>query len=217
MKWRDNNMYLNELMKNRHMTRAELCEKSGIPESTLRGILTGKTQIERCEVLTLYCIAEVLDTTVEEIINACWDESLKEDEPERTALHDRTSMIYFYRTVELTKAQLLLHNDISFVEFICKGKWIEKFYSGGFFRCALFLLGLIDHICNKHGQKRKAQFDEYRSCFMDEAVYPLHIVNKLSDQTEFTKAIKQISEHAVPELAEFHIFMTMEDIAPLSK
>lgn len=57
-------MYLNDLMKEQHLTRAELCRRSGIPESTLRDILSGKVQIDHCEAGTLYFLAEALDTTV---------------------------------------------------------------------------------------------------------------------------------------------------------
>ena len=35
-------MYLKKLMKEQHMTRSDLSQASGIPESTLRDILNGK-------------------------------------------------------------------------------------------------------------------------------------------------------------------------------
>ena len=50
-------MYLNELMNACHMSRAELSARSNIPESTLRDILNGKAQLDRCEAATLYNIA----------------------------------------------------------------------------------------------------------------------------------------------------------------
>lgn len=42
-------MYLIELMNARHMSRTDLSDLSGVPESTLRDILTGKAQLDRCE------------------------------------------------------------------------------------------------------------------------------------------------------------------------
>ena len=53
-------MYLIELMNARHMSRTDLSDLSGVPESTLRDILTGKAQLDRCEAATLYSIAEAL-------------------------------------------------------------------------------------------------------------------------------------------------------------
>ena len=69
-------MFLNELMKEKNMTRAELSRKSGVPESTLRDILSGKAQFDRCEVLTVACIAGALDTTIEELLGSHIDEAL---------------------------------------------------------------------------------------------------------------------------------------------
>ena len=57
-------MYLIELMNARHMSRTDLSDLSGVPESTLRDILTGKAQLDRCEAATLYSIAEALDVSI---------------------------------------------------------------------------------------------------------------------------------------------------------
>ena len=35
-------IYIEKLMNERHMTRTDLCRKSRLPESTLRGILNGE-------------------------------------------------------------------------------------------------------------------------------------------------------------------------------
>ena len=57
-------MFLIELMNARHMSRTDLSDLSGVPESTLRDILTGKAQLDRCEAATLYSIAEALDVSI---------------------------------------------------------------------------------------------------------------------------------------------------------
>ena len=96
-------MFLNELMNNQHLTRADLCRKSGLPESTLRNILNGKTQLDRCESATLLCLADALNTTVEEIISHYWDECLTGDDYEQqTVVHDDRSLADFYCMVNGT-------------------------------------------------------------------------------------------------------------------
>ena len=57
-------MFLNNLMNSRNLTRAELSASSNIPESTLRDILNGKAQLDRCEAVTLYNLAYALDVSV---------------------------------------------------------------------------------------------------------------------------------------------------------
>ena len=95
-------MYLMNLMNKKCMTRADLSMMSGVPDSTLRDILSGKAQIDHCEAATIYGIADALGTTVEDILNHYWDECMEADdeECEREALHDGHTLLIFYSTVD---------------------------------------------------------------------------------------------------------------------
>ena len=207
-------MYLNDLMKEQHLTRAELCRRSGIPESTLRDILSGKVQIDHCEAGTLYCLADVLDTTVEEILSAYWDECLDENEPESKVLHDPTSMAKFYETVDIAREILSLGSGMRFVRFVCENNLIEMCYVGGIYKLALFFLGMIDHLCKENNCPLEPRFDEYRSSILDETVVSRRIADLIFTPIEFLKATEDLKRHAIPELARFNIFMTREDISP---
>lgn len=66
--------FLKQLMEQKHMTVSELSRQSLVSDSALRDILSGKTQIDRCEALTLVCVATALDTTVEDILYHYYDE-----------------------------------------------------------------------------------------------------------------------------------------------
>ena len=207
-------MYLHDLMKEQHLTRAELCRRSGIPESTLRDILSGKVQIDHCEAGTLYCLADVLDTTVEDILSAYWDEEPDENEPESKVLHDPTSMAKFYETVDLARQILSLGNGMRFVRFVCENNLIEMCYVGGIYKLALFFLGMIDHLCKENNCPLEPRFDEYRSSILDETVVSRRIADLIFTPIEFLKATEDLNRHAIPELARFNIFMTREDISP---
>ena len=67
-------MYLNELMNARQMSRTELSARSRVPESTLRDILSGKTQLDHCEAATLYDLAGALQVSIEDILENYWEE-----------------------------------------------------------------------------------------------------------------------------------------------
>lgn len=82
-------MFLNNLMNARNLTRAELSASSHIPESTLRDILNGKAQLDRCAAVTLYNLAYALDVSVEDILEDYWEEL----ELDRVARHDDLSGI----------------------------------------------------------------------------------------------------------------------------
>ena len=95
-------MYLMNLMNKKCMTRADLSMMSGVPDSTLRDILSGKAQIDHCEAATIYGIADALGTTVEDVLDHYWDECLGADdeECEREVLHDGHTLLLFYSTVD---------------------------------------------------------------------------------------------------------------------
>ena len=105
-------MYLMNLMNKKCMTRVDLSMMSGVPDSTLRDILSGKAQIDHCEAATIYGIADALGTTVENVLDHYWDECLRADdeECEREVLHDGHTMLLFYSTVDRV-VQLRQHVD----------------------------------------------------------------------------------------------------------
>lgn len=209
-------MFLNELMKEKNMTRAELSRKSGVPESTLRDILSGKAQFDRCEVLTVACIAGALDTPMEELLGSHIDEALcGGDQLPKTERHDDFSMLDFYVMVGCSLIKLGSCGDMGFVKAICKDYWIERFYADGLYRCAFFLLGLIDYLCRLHGQKPVSRFDALRDECLDQPVYSLRTMEEGDEEDALYEAKNSTELNAVPELASFNIYMTKEDIAPL--
>ena len=209
-------MFLNELMKKKNMTRADLSRKSSIPESTLRDILSGKAQFDRCEVLTVACIADALGTTVEELLGSHIDEELcGGDHLPKAERHDDSSMLDFYVMVDCTLIKLGSCGDMGFVKAICKDYWIERFYYDGLYRCAFFLLGLVDHLCRLHRQELVPRFDAFRDECLDRSVYSLRTLEEGDDEDALHEAKNCTEINAVPELACFNIYMTKEDIAPL--
>lgn len=204
-------MYLNELMNACHMSRAELSARSNIPESTLRDILNGKAQLDRCEAATLYNIAYALDVSVEDILEGYWD-ALERDAPSRTSVHDENSLMNFYVLADSMLGRLRATGDLAFIDGIDQNGWIERLYQGREYRCALFLLGMIDYLCRKNGVRQVARYDEYRKARLDGPVYALRTLNANDDDGAFQRARTEAENNAIPELGRYGIYMTEEDI-----
>lgn len=204
-------MYLNELMNDCHMSRAELSARSNIPESTLRDILNGKAQLDRCEAATLYNIAYALDVSVEDILEGYWD-ALERDAPSRTSVHDENSLMNFYVLADSMLGRLRATGDLAFIDGIDQNGWIERLYQGREYRCALFLLGMMDYLCRKNGVRQVAQYDEYRKARLDGPVYALRTLNVNDDDGAFQRARTEAENNAIPELGRYGIYMTEEDI-----
>lgn len=204
-------MYLNELMNACHMSRAELSARSNIPESTLRDILNGKAQLDRCEAATLYNIAYALDVSVEDILEGYWD-ALERTAPARIAVHDDSSLMNFYVLADSMLGRLRATGDLAFIDGIDQNGWIERLYQGREYRCALFLLGTMDYLCRKNGVRQVARYDEYRKARLDRPVYALRTLNVNDDDGAFQRARTEAENSAIPELGRYGIYMTEEDI-----
>lgn len=204
-------MYLNELMNACHMSRAELSARSNIPESTLRDILNGKAQLDRCEAATLYNIAYALDVSVEDILEGYWD-ALERDAPARIAVYDENSLMNFYVLADSMLGRLRATGDLAFIDGIDQNGWIERLYQGREYRCALFLLGMLDYLCRENGVRQVARYDEYRKARLDGPVYALRTLNVNDDDGAFQRVRTEAENNAIPELGRYGIYMTEEDI-----
>lgn len=216
MKWSDKNMYLMNLMNEHCMTRADLSMMSGVPDSTLRDILSGKAQIDHCAAATIYGIADALGTTVEDVLDHYWDECLGADdeECEREVLHDGHTLLLFYSTVDRV-VQLRQHvDDALLTSCVNSEAFIDLFFDKGFYREAFFLLGLTDYLNRKLGMKTDPRFDAYRVYRLDNPVYSLSTLEEYDDPEELKNAKAYAEAYAIPELAAFNIFMTEKDISP---
>ena len=209
-------MYLMNLMNKKCMTRADLSMMSGVPDSTLRDILSGKAQIDHCEAATIYGIADALCTTVEDILNHYWDECLEADdeECEREALHDGHTLLIFYSTVDKLVQLRQFADDSLLASSFNSETFINYFFDNGFYREAFFLLGLTDYLNRKLGMKTDPRFDAYRGYCLDSPVYSLSTLEEYDDPAGLEQAKAYAEVYAIPELAAFNIHMTEEDISP---
>lgn len=61
-------MTINEILKEKNMTKYRLAKLSGIPNATLSELCSGKTNIEKCSGETLYKISRVLGVSMEALV-----------------------------------------------------------------------------------------------------------------------------------------------------
>ena len=118
-------MDLNDLMVKRHMTRAELCRMSGVPDSTLRGIVSGGVQLERCQAGTLYRLAKAVNTTMEELLDGTMAAPKPEYPPSRP-VHEAGSLMPFYVLLDAVTGILRSEGDLAFMRQLRQTDWIGR-------------------------------------------------------------------------------------------
>lgn len=67
---------INTLLEKKGISKYKLAKKSGVPHTTLSDICSGKTNICKCSVATVYKIARALDVSIETLIK---DEIVEEE------------------------------------------------------------------------------------------------------------------------------------------
>ena len=204
--------YLNQLMNDRHMTRADLSRLSGIPESTLRDILSGRAWIDRCAAGTLLRLAAALNTTIENILEHFYDECPDKPTDEREFVHSKDTIWVFYALLKATLLDLSQHRELDFVHNMYNENWIEQLFEDDHYREALFLLGLTDYLIRKNHVEPSDWYDDFRCFCLDRPVYPIRTMTADGDAFEEAKAYAR--KHAIPELARFNIFLSEKDITP---
>ena len=209
-------MYIKELMKKNNMTRAELSRRSGVPDSTLRDILNDTAQLDRCEVITLVCLASVLGTTVEEIMEHYWedDDWNDEEDDDDKVTRPNGQAVFFYVFATIVAADLTEDTPEGYLRFIQRDKWVERFYKDGSYDHALLLVGVSDYLCRKLHQSPVSEYDRYRNDRLEHPIYPLRLMDIDYDGEDYEAEKNDIMACAIPELARFNIFMTEEDIHP---
>lgn len=63
-------MIIEELLKQKNMTKYRLAVLAGIPHATLNDICSGKAKIEKCSAETVYKIAKALGVKMEELVES---------------------------------------------------------------------------------------------------------------------------------------------------
>ena len=59
---------INELLVQRNISKYRLSKESGVPQTTISDICSGKTSIEKCSAETIYRITKVLNVSMESLI-----------------------------------------------------------------------------------------------------------------------------------------------------
>lgn len=185
-------MYLNDLLTEKGMSKYRLSKESGIPQTTIVDICSGKSRIEKCSADTIYRIAKTLNVSMESLI---------EQEMERcTQMSKRSDFEVFKSNVcHLVKDK----GDIEFIRMVQEYNMLESFFADNKEKEGFYLLGMVDHLCKVNGIPNIERFDKYRNSKLKNIIYPrgILILSLLSEPGAKERALK----HAIPEFLKYNI------------
>lgn len=185
-------MYMSELLEQKNMSRYRLSKESGVAQTTIADICSGKARIEKCSADTLYRIAKALGVTMESLI---------EEEMEAQAQYHRTSFeVYKSNVCHLVKDK----GDIDFVLDVLTNDEVRKLYDRKWYAESFYLLAMIDYLSRENDIPLCTKYNDIRNRKMKDVLYPTSVV--LMDQAMKTDTGRKESlRKAIPEFMNFNI------------
>lgn len=186
-------MIVNRLLDEKNMTKYRLSKISGVPQTTISDICSGKTQIEKCSADTIYKISKALDVSMESLIEA----EINKEKP----LDYRSSFQTFKSNIcHYVKDK----GDIKFIVDALKLDEVSKLYNKKWYPEALYLLAMIDYLSRENNLSLYTKYDYLRNARFVSPIYSTSVI-AASLLTKDDRFKKEAYAEAIPEFLRHNI------------
>ncbi len=186
-------MYLNNLLIEKQMSKYRLAKESGIPQTTIADICSGKAHIEKCSADTIYKIAKVLNVSMESLIEQEIDSNLQK--PVRSSFEIFKSNVCHY---------VKDRGDIDFIIEALSSDEIRTLYNRKWYAESFYLLAMVDYLSRENKVPICTDYNDIRAQRLQEIIYPASVL--LSDTAMNTdKHRRECMRNAIPEFLNFNI------------
>jgi len=180
-------MLLDELMRQKNISKYRLSKSSDIPYSTLTDILSGKARLERCSAETVYKLAKELGVSMEDLLAPCFYQRPQFDLFKSNICH---------RVKEL--------GDVPFIIEVLEKDDIRSYHRLRWYAESFYLLAMLDYLSRVNDIPLCEEYSDLRCQKLSEPLYPSGIIaesivagNDLAKLDAFRSAI--------PEFLQFNI------------
>jgi len=175
------------ILAQKGITKYRLSKTSGIPQTTVLDICSGKAKIENCSGETVYKLAKALDVSME---------SLLEDSME-------------YRPAFETFKSNVCHavkdkGDLDFLIYTLEADRIRKLYERGWYAESLYLLAMADYLSRENGVPLCGEYDDIRCAKLQRTIYPAGILAMCAALKSDEPKSESLRE-AIPEFLRHNI------------
>ena len=180
-------MDINDILKQKNMTKYRLSKISGVPFTTISEITTGKTKIKNCTGETLYRLAKALDVTMEDIL--------------ADSMEYRQSFETFKSNVcHMVKDM----GDIDFIIDTLESGKIRKLYQRKWYPESLYLLAMVDYLSRENDLPLCEEYSDIRAARLREPIYPASVI-AMSVVSHSEQPKQESYAEAIPEFRQFNI------------
>ncbi|MCR4960198.1 MAG: helix-turn-helix transcriptional regulator [Lachnospiraceae bacterium] len=182
-------MLINYELERQNMTKYRLSKESGVPQTTIIDICSGRADVEKCAAGTLYRVAKVLGITVEGIL-----ESAKAD----------------YRSSFDTFKSNICHyvkdmGDMEFIIDVLEKDEIRGLYEKRWYPEALYLLAMLDYLSRINKLPICEKYNDIRTQKLERPIYPTGVLltSKVMGSEE---PLRNAEKDSIPEFKRFNIY-----------
>lgn len=180
-------MIINEILKQKNMTKYRLSQNSGIPYTTVNDICSGKAKLEKCSAETIYKISRELGVSMESLLGPCFVKRVNFELYKSNVCH---------RVKEL--------GDVDFVIETLEKDDIRTYYRKKWYLESLYLLAMLDYLSRINDIPLCTGYDDLRKYKLKEMVYPAGVLTVAA--VSGSDLIKEKSrQEAIPEFMRFGI------------
>ena len=178
---------LTEYMQKQNITKYRLAKNTGIPYTTLTDILSGKADIKKCSVETVYKLAKEFEVSMEDLI--------------APYLENRCNFELFKSNVCHSLKRL---GDIDFIINTLETDDIRKYFNRKWYPECFYLLAMLDYISRMNDVPLCEEYNDLRHQTLSERIYPSSVIamSMVSDNNE---AKTEAERKSIPEFLKFNI------------
>ena len=184
-------MTLNNLLTEKNMTKYQLSKKSGVPQTTVIDICSGKTRLEKCTAETVYRIAQALGVPME---------SLLQERMEKTAERRSSFEVFKSNVCHLVKDK----GDIDFLIQTLESDEIRRLYKKRWYPESLYLLAMVDYLSRVNGMPLCEEYRDLRGAKLKQVLYPSSLVLE-AKATKNAALLQQSERESIPEFMSHNI------------
>ena len=152
-------MNINTMLARKGMTKYRLAKTSGVPQTTVIDICSGKANIKNCSGETIYKLAKALDVSMESLI--------------ADSLEYRPSFETFKSNVcHMVKDM----GDLDFLINVLETGRIRELYERGWYAESLYLLAMVDYISRENDFPLCSEYDDIRCAKLQRTIYPAGVL-----------------------------------------
>lgn len=178
---------INKLLEEKGMTKYRLSKESGVPQTTIIDICSGKTSIAKCSAETIYRISKTLGVAMEELV-----------EP---AVEERCSF-ELYKSNVCHRVKLL--GDVEFVIETLERNDIRKYYQKKWYPECFYLLAMLDYLSRENKIPICNDYSDLRCKSLKKTIYPSSVI-AMAAATKNEGIKKQAYRESIPEFIRFNI------------